>query len=228
MKFRLLVLTLVALLCACANGVEYDPISNIASDAAPPPPQSDAGKAVTPVSDAAITTDSAFPTYVPCVTEVSKATAYPRLTEKVCTDSLDNTYSDGYLDIQLNLKCRWGLTCELKTRCLPENDQSSPEYADDTCTKPIAMVVFKNGEPLDKYVGLDQFAVNTDAGTDAGWYSCRNIYTIASPWRDNGTMFYRSLDDGAWTCNPTYINFLGLKMYYLSSSPIDPSIFVEQ
>jgi len=131
--------------------------------------------------------------------------------------------------------CNWGLACNggsPKTFCLPLNDQSSPEYADDSCTKPIAFVALKNGQPVSKYVGLDEYSENLDGGADAGWYSCRNIYTITTPWKDNGEMYYlaKSYDDpSTWQCYQTYINFPGIKLYYLSNNPINPAtLFVEQ
>lgn len=224
MKLGLLAFALVALFCACANGVEYDPISNVASDAAPPVVQTDAGSPiVTPIADAAVDTK---PIYNPCAVKVDKATVYPRLTEKVCTDSLGQSYLDGFWDSDLKLMCRFRLSCDMKTRCLPENEQSSPEYANDSCTDTIAMVEFKNGTPVEPYVGLDKYASNTDAG-DAGWYSCVETYSIGRAWVDNGMMYYLSLEDGSWVCNPTYINFPGLKLYHLGSL-VDPGIFVEQ
>lgn len=225
-------LGLITLLCLCACGShrpdsfttgKSDPIV----DAGLLPAPNDAGSDVTVSVPVDAGTDSRYPSYNGCVTHLDSPTAYPRLTEKTCTDSLGNTYSDGYWDSQLQLMCRFRLSCDMKVHCLPENEQSSPEYADEACTKPIAMAEYKNGQPVSGYVGLDQYASNQDAG-DAGWYSCMDVYSIASAWKDTGVMYYLSLEAEGWTCLPTYINFLGTKMYYLSANPVNPAMFVEQ
>jgi hypothetical protein len=230
MKLGLISLAIASLVCACAIGSSQSPATAQVSDAGLDSQPDITAPIVVDVPDA-----GQDASYQECATITSKpvttgsAQAQNCLTEQYCTDSLGQTYLRNLHDSCHDLDCRWALSCSgLKTYCLPENEQSSPEYADDLCTKPIALVAFKNGQPTSKYVGLDQFASNVDAG-DAGWYSCVDIYTITNPWKGTGDMYYLSLDNGTWTCNSTYLQFPGTKMYYLSSSPINTaSQFVER
>lgn len=233
MKLGLICLAIASWVCACAVGSS--------ESSATPRTSSDAGldsqpDVTAPVS--ATITDAGQDVNAPyqtCVTTTTKlvttgsAQAQQCLTEQYCTDSLGQTYLRNLHDSCHSMDCRWGLSCSgMQIYCLPENEQSSPEYADDACQQAIVLAEFKNGSPVSQYVGLDEFAANTDAGADAGWYSCEDIYTIGKAWVDNGDMYYLSLENGTWTCNPTYLNFPGTKLYHLGTK-VDPSThFVEQ
>src|SRR5574337_1147074 len=86
-----------------------------------------------------------------CKNEVTKPTSYPRLLERDCTDSTGSQYLKDYWDTELSLGCQWNTTVDLKTRCIPENEQTAPLYADSLCLTPIALSL--NGSP--PYIGLD-------------------------------------------------------------------------
>lgn len=234
MKLGLLCLV-VASMVACTSGPGLSTISQAdAAEADIPDSGVDTSVSVVDAPDAAVQ-DATAP-YQECVSTSTKpvttgsAVAQRCLTENYCTDSLGQTYLVDLYDSCHNMNCRWGLSCSgLKVYCLPENEQSSPEYADDVCTKPIALAEVKNGTPVSNYVGIDEFASNVDAG-DAGWYSCVNVFAInpTKSWSGD-VMYYLSLENGTWNCNPTYLNFPGTKMYYLSYSPVNPAtLFVEQ
>jgi len=234
---KLGLISLALLLCACSSAekpsstfVDSDASRVIQPDAGTPTPD--------PIVDAGVEEEAA-PGYQSCATSYTRPVttgsdqAQRCLTQVYCTDSMNQTYLFHLVDsCHGDMACDWGLACDGHTYCLPENDQSSPEYADDTCTKPIAFVMFKNGTPASKYVGLDQFIPTSDAGLDAGYTECRNIYTITTPWKDNGEMYYLAKsysDPNSWECFPTYVNFPGLKLYYLSKDPINPAtLFVQQ
>lgn len=176
--------------------------------------------------------------YQPCVTSFSKPVTYGSpdaqkcLTERYCTNSYGDTYLDDLWDSCHLLACRWDLACQgLKTYCLPEAEQSSPTYADDQCTSPMAMVPVKGGQPVTNYIGLDTMASNTDAGPDANWNSCVNVYTLGDPWIDDGFMYYRFREGSDWACRSTgyYPMVPGFKFYYINSTAIDVSAtFVAQ
>lgn len=228
---KLGLISLALLLCACSSA-ERPSSTFVDSDASRVNQPEASTPTPAPIVDAGVEEEAA-PGYQACATSntvpvtTGSDQAQRCLTQVYCTDSLNQTYLVHLIDsCHGDMPCEWGLACDGHTYCLPQNDQSSPEYADDTCTRPIAFVEFKNGSPVSKYVGLDEFASNTDAGADAGWYSCRNIYTITSQWKDNGEMYYLAksyTDPNSWECFPTYVNFPGLKLYYLRSTPENPA-----
>lgn len=169
----------------------------------------------TSVEDAGI--DTRPPPYVSCATEEDIPTSYPRLTERHCTDSNGVAYVRGYLDGALGIDCRWGMAADLKVRCLPENQQSSPEYADDLCQDAIALVVVNHTVPLANYIGLETYV--GDGGTN---YT--TVYNLGKVWHGD-IMYYNSLEGDTWVCNPTYLAFPGTALYYVGSE-VNPSTFV--
>ena len=195
---------------------------------------SDAGPESLPTMDAE---DKEVP-YQPCVTSFSKPVTYGSadaqkcLVERYCTSSYGDTYLDDLWDNCHLLACQWKLGCQgLKIYCLPDAEQSSPTYADDQCTQPMAMVPVKGGLPVTNYIGLDTTASNADAGPDADWSYCVSIYTLAGPWADDGIMYYLFRQGSNWNCTATgyYPMVPGFKFYYINPTVVDlPSNFVAQ
>jgi hypothetical protein len=174
------------------------------------------------------------PVYDPCRVTFNKpvtvgsADAQNCLVERYCADSLGNTALVDMYDTCHSIPCRWGLACNLgdpQVFCLPENVQSSVEYADEICSSPIVLVAFSNGKPQTKFVGL-----SVDLVQEAGVSHCVDIHPIGLPWFDDGNMYYLTRDhDGGTACNFQYIGFPGLKFYYLNPTSVDPSLyFVKQ
>ena len=111
-----------------------------------PQPAQDAGSHVSPSPDAAPPPPSP---YVACVSQEDFPTKYGRLVERKCSDSLGNTYVWGMIDAGLGIACRWRTAADGKQRCLPMNEQSSPDYADDKCGVPVGLVVIGG-----QYIGI--------------------------------------------------------------------------
>ncbi len=217
----------VLALVGCAGASVPDPV--VAPDSAAP-----ADMAVMPLPHRDMTISADLqPAYNPCVkvTQVPVTSGSQQaqmcLTNENCTDSLGRTYTDVLYDSCHNIYCQWKLACNNgnpKTFCLPDNEQSSPEYADDSCTIPIALVQILNGKPASRYVGLDNYHSPDGGFSDGGADHCVDDYTIGRPWiGDTPYAFWGGM------CNPTPIGFPGIKLYFLSASPVDPSTqFVEQ
>ncbi len=146
--------------------------------------------------DAAV--DTTYPAYVGCVTELDLASEYPRLTERVCTDSNGITYVRGMHDSLLNIACRWRPASDGTTRCLPENEQSAPEYADDFCKVPVGLVV-----PGGRYIGVAGVVYLAGARHQGGTY-CLDV-------------------DGCTVCNA--LGYLGLETHHLGDI-VQPYVFV--
>lgn len=191
------------LMCACGGAPISVGITSIP----------DSGSETLPPVDAA-KEDANVVHYNVCVSKTLKPTSYPRLQEIVCIDSNGVTSSNGYLDTGLQMECRWGTAADLKSRCLPKNRQSAPQFADDSCTYPIGLMAV--GSAL--YIGLD-----TINGNDS-WIT---VFEAGDIWKDNGTMYYLASYDGIWDCYPTYLKFPGAEVHYLGKEVL-PISFVEQ
>jgi hypothetical protein len=157
--------------------------------------------------------------YNPCVRMTERSTQYMRLLGRYCIDSNGSSWHKDFWDTQLQLACRWNYASDQKIRCLPENELSSPIYADPSCFRnSIAPVEMVNQKPVMPYVGLYHY-------DDAGMMDYIDIFGISDPW-DGQTMYHDELY-GDWYCKPFYFHFPGTQMYYVDAA-VDAEIFVEQ
>lgn len=185
------------LLCMCACSGPSTPMDK-------PPLLDQDAEASNPIQDSGVT-ESTPPPYNPCLSKTFKFSSYPRLRETWCTDSNGQTYLTGYLDIQLNMTCRWRPATDGKTRCLPKNEQSVPVYVDSICNIPMGLVEIGSAP----YIGID-----TDAGVE--------VHQTGDLWKDTGTFYYKAED-----CSGAYFKFPGSE-FHLLGNVVNPNTFIEK
>ena len=172
------------------------------------------------IKDSSVEADATVPSkdggYVACVEMTTKSTSYARLLEQDCVDSDGKLFLKDFWDLGLGIGCRWKPSAS-GIRCLPENEISSPLYADDICSQSIAPIEVSNQKPIEPYIGLDYY----DGGSVdyIGMFKAGDLY--------DGGMYHNEEWGGSWNCVPIYLHFPETRMFYVGDG-VDPSIFVLQ
>lgn len=152
--------------------------------------------------------------YVACVEMTIAPTSYPRLLERSCIDSNGEVYVKDYWDLNLGIGCRWNPSMT-GIRCLPENEISSPIYADGICSQGIAPMEVSHQTPIEPFIGLDHY--------DGGTMDYIDMFRAGSLY--DGDMYHAENWNGEISCVPFYLHFPGTRMFYVGLD-VDPSIFV--
>lgn len=139
------------------------------------------------------------------------AQAQQCLTQRTCLDSNGVSYVASVWDSCHGYRCRWVTSCrDNVSYCAPDNQQSGPEYADDQCSIPIALVPTSGGKPAFPFVG---FLKPTDGGDH-----CVDYYEVRGPFSGD---FDYYLSHGS--CLPEELVFGSLGFWYIGSQPVDPA-----
>jgi hypothetical protein len=150
--------------------------------------------------------------YAWCASIVQTKTDDPRLFERSCVDSSGARTLLDYWDRDLQIFCRFRRATDGVMRCLPENEQSSPAYADGACQDPLALA--PDGGP--PYLGI----------VEGGAEPVLRVYAQGARAHAD-PVYYAIFEDGRWECKLTHMHVTGLAFYTLGAE-LDPALFAQR